>query len=105
VPLIDSSITSSFTISKEILGVNPHQRIIFASAYVKDTVTDSIMNLKQLKEYIQKPFGMQKLVDLIEDKRIHEELQKLNVTTSSKNLICSFLFIIKPSCFLFLLFF
>ena len=37
------------------------------------------MNLEQLKECIQKPFGMQKLVDLIEDKRIYEELQKLNV--------------------------
>ena len=34
---------------------------------------------------------MQKLVDMIEDKRIYEELQKLNVATSSKNLICSFL--------------
>jgi CheY-like chemotaxis protein len=66
-------------VAKEILAVNPHQRIIFASAYVKDTVNDSIMNLKQLKECIQKPFGMQKLVDLIEDKRIYEELQKLNV--------------------------
>ena len=36
-------------VAKEILAVNPHQRIIFASAYVKDTVTDSIMNLKQSK--------------------------------------------------------
>jgi CheY-like chemotaxis protein len=66
-------------VAKEILAVNPHQRIIFASAYVRDTVNDSIMNLKQLKECIQKPFGMQKLVDLIEDKRIYEELLKLNV--------------------------
>jgi CheY-like chemotaxis protein len=66
-------------VAKEILAVNPHQRIIFASAYVKDTVTDSIMNLKQLKECIQKPFGIQELVDLIEDKRIYEELQRHNV--------------------------
>jgi CheY-like chemotaxis protein len=66
-------------VAKEILAVNPHQRIIFASAYVKDTVTDSIINLKQLKECIQKPFGMQELVDLIEDKRIYEELQRHNV--------------------------
>ena len=66
-------------VAKEILAVNPHQRIIFASAYVKDTATDSIMNLKQLKECIQKPFGIQELVDLIEDKRIYEELQRHNV--------------------------
>ena len=29
-------------VAKEILAVNPHQRIIFASAYVKETLTDSI---------------------------------------------------------------
>jgi two-component SAPR family response regulator len=33
-------------VAKEILAVNPHQRVIFASAYVKDTVIDSIKNLK-----------------------------------------------------------
>jgi response regulator RpfG family c-di-GMP phosphodiesterase len=66
-------------VAKEILAVNPHQRIIFASAYVKDTVIDKIKNLKHLKESIQKPFGMQKLIDLIEDKKIYEELQRLNV--------------------------
>ena len=66
-------------VAKEILAVNPHQRIIFASAYVKDTVIDTIRNLKHLKESIQKPFGMQKLIDLIEDKKIYEELQRLDV--------------------------
>ena len=66
-------------VAKEILAVNPHQRIIFASAYVKDTVIDKIKNLKHFKESIQKPFGMQKLIDLIEDKKIYEELQRLNV--------------------------
>jgi CheY-like chemotaxis protein len=67
-------------VAKEILAVNPHQRIIFASAYVKDTVIDSIKNLKQVTiESIQKPFEIQKLIDLLEDKRIYEELQKLNV--------------------------
>lgn len=70
---------SGIEVAKEILAVNPHQRIIFASAYIKDTVIDSIKNLKQLTESIQKPFGIQKLVDLIEDKRIYEELQRLNV--------------------------
>jgi CheY-like chemotaxis protein len=66
-------------VAKEILAVNPHQRIIFASAYVKDTVIDNIKDLKHLKESIQKPFRMQKLIDLIEDKKIYEELQRLNV--------------------------
>ena len=29
-------------VAKEILAVNPHQRIVFASAYVKETLVDSI---------------------------------------------------------------
>jgi DNA-binding NtrC family response regulator len=66
--------------AKEILAVNPHQRIIFASAYIKDTVVDKIKNLKQVMiESIQKPFEIQKLIDLVEDKAIYEELKKLGV--------------------------
>jgi CheY-like chemotaxis protein len=66
--------------AKEILAVNPHQRIIFASAYVKDIVIDKIRNVKQvMMESIQKPFEIQKLIDLIEDKAIYEGLKELNV--------------------------
>src|ERR687885_2119576 len=35
-------------VAKEILAVNPHQRIIFASAYVKETLLDTIKSLKQI---------------------------------------------------------
>lgn len=66
-------------VAKEILAVNPHQRIIFASAYIKDSIVDLVRNLKRHIESIQKPFGMQKLVDLIEDKEIYHKLQKFNV--------------------------
>ena len=42
-------------VAKEILAVNPHQRIIFASAYIKDTVIDSIKNLRHvMMESVQK---------------------------------------------------
>ena len=44
-------------VAKEILAVNPHQRIIFASAYVKETLEDSIKQLNQPVELLQKPFG------------------------------------------------
>jgi CheY-like chemotaxis protein len=37
-------------VAKEILAVNPHQRIVFASAYVKETLIHSINHLKQLVE-------------------------------------------------------
>jgi DNA-binding NtrC family response regulator len=67
-------------VAKEILAVNPHQRIIFASAYIKDTVIDSIKNLKQVgTESVQKPFEIKRLIDLVEDKMVYEELKKLGV--------------------------
>ncbi|MDF3032954.1 MAG: putative signal transduction response regulator, receiver domain protein, partial [Nitrososphaeraceae archaeon] len=66
-------------VAKEILAVNPHQRIIFASAYVKETLVDSIKELNQVVELMQKPFGEDALIDTIEDKGIYSELQKLNV--------------------------
>jgi CheY-like chemotaxis protein len=66
-------------VAKEILAINPHQRIIFASAYVKETLIDSIQQLNQVVELLQKPFGENELIDTIEDKEIYSELQKLNV--------------------------
>jgi DNA-binding NtrC family response regulator len=67
-------------VAKEILAVNPHQRIIFASAYIKDTVIDSIKNFSQVvTESVQKPFEIKRLIDLVEDKMIYQELRKMNV--------------------------
>lgn len=66
-------------VAREILAVNPHQRIIFASAYIKETLIDSINQLNQIVEIIQKPFEIKVLIDTIEDKHTYSELQKLNV--------------------------
>ncbi len=66
-------------VAKDILNMCPKQRIIFASAYVQETLSDSIKNLKQIVELLQKPFGLQALIDTIEDKEIYQELEKLNV--------------------------
>ena len=66
-------------VAKEILAMCPKQRIIFASAYVQETLADSITNLKQIVELLQKPFGLQALIDTIEDKEIYQDLEKLNV--------------------------
>ncbi|MGC1932441.1 MAG: response regulator [Candidatus Nitrosopolaris sp.] len=64
-------------VAKEILAVNQHQRIIFASAYVKETLLDSVKQLKQSVELLQKPFGQDTLVYTIEKKEIYSELQEL----------------------------
>jgi len=68
-------------VAKEILAVNPHERIIFASAYVKETLVDSIKQLNKVTELMQKPFDQQALIDTIEDKEIYSELEKLNINT------------------------
>ena len=66
-------------VAKEILAVNPHQRIIFASAYVKETLQELIKQLHQIVELMQKPFSIDKLIDTIEDRDVCNELKKLNV--------------------------
>ena len=66
-------------VAKEILALVPKQRIIFASAYVENTLKDSIKNLKQIVETMQKPFALQALIDTLEDKEIYQALEKLNV--------------------------
>jgi CheY-like chemotaxis protein len=66
-------------VAKEILEINPHQRIIFASAYVEETLQESVLQLNQVVELMQKPFKLSRLVDTVEDKEVYEELKKLNV--------------------------
>lgn len=66
-------------VAKEILELNPRQRIIFASAYVKETLEDSVKQLKQVVELMQKPFEADTLADTIEDKVAYEVLKTLIV--------------------------
>ncbi|WP_299293173.1 response regulator [Nitrosopumilus sp.] len=66
-------------IASEILEKYPKQRILFASAYVEDTLRESIKTLKQVVELLQKPFSLQSLLSVIEDTSVYEELEKLNV--------------------------
>jgi CheY-like chemotaxis protein len=68
-------------VAKEILAVNPRQRIVFSSGHVKKTLLDSIRELNQPLEVLSKPFGTQTLIDAIEDKEIYAELQKLRLNT------------------------
>lgn len=65
--------------AKAILAVNPHQRIIFASAYVATTLDDSVKQLRAVVELLQKPFDLEVMVDIVEDKSVYEELKKINV--------------------------
>jgi CheY-like chemotaxis protein len=66
-------------VAKSILKVNPRQRIVFASAFVKDTLVESVKKLDRVVELIQKPFELKTLVDTIEDAETYAKLQQFNV--------------------------
>jgi len=70
-------------VAKEIISFNPSQRIIIASAYVQDTVVDSVKLFGKIVEVIKKPFPISELVDQIENKKIFSELEKLNVNINN----------------------
>jgi CheY-like chemotaxis protein len=64
-------------VAKEIFSVRPKQRVIFASAYVKSTLEESLKELEQIVEVMQKPFNVSSLIDTIEDKQISEGMNML----------------------------
>jgi CheY-like chemotaxis protein len=66
-------------VAREILAVNPHQRIIFASAYVRDILMEAVRKLKQLVELVQKPFNERQFIEMLEDEEVYRELKKFDV--------------------------
>jgi len=68
-------------VGKEILAVNPRQRIIFASAFLLplDTLIEPMQGIRQEVEILRKPFVKQIQVDKVEDKEIYSELGKFKV--------------------------
>jgi DNA-binding response OmpR family regulator len=66
-------------VAKEIFDLNHEQRIVFVSAYVRDTLEDSVKQLKRVVELIQKPFDIDVFIDTIEDIEVYEGLKNLVV--------------------------
>ncbi len=64
--------------AEEILKVRPDQRIIFASAYARDTLIETIHELHFVAELLQKPFDLRVLIKTIEDTDLASQLQFLN---------------------------
>jgi CheY-like chemotaxis protein len=64
-------------VAREILELNPDQRIIFASAYVKETLEESVKQLRKVVELLQKPFELDVLIETVEDVAVYAELKKL----------------------------
>jgi CheY-like chemotaxis protein len=63
-------------VAKEIVSVNPHQRIIIASAYSSEIFDEAADTFNLPLETLQKPFWNQTLIDLLEDTRIYEKLME-----------------------------
>ncbi|HZA08247.1 MAG TPA: response regulator [Nitrososphaeraceae archaeon] len=51
---------------KDILALNPHQRVILASSYFDYMSIDQINSLRQIVELIKKPFTNETLIQTIE---------------------------------------
>jgi DNA-binding NtrC family response regulator len=65
-------------VAKEIIKINPIQRIIIASAHPRETLFYFMKDLGQLVELVQKPFNLDTLIDAIEINQFYSELQRLN---------------------------
>ena len=66
-------------VAKEIIMNNCHQRIIFASAYVGDTLSKSIKKLKIPVEFLEKPVSNKVLVDTIEHRKVYQQLRNRHI--------------------------
>jgi CheY-like chemotaxis protein len=66
-------------VAKEILSINPHQRIIFASSYVNDDLKELAKCLGYTVEFLQKPFSLSQLINILEDNKLYSELQNFNI--------------------------
>ena len=81
--------TNGIEVAREIIKINPKQRIIIASAYPRETLFDSMKELGHLVELVQKPINLATLIEATENKQFYSELQRLNQdpVTQESNLI------------------
>ncbi len=66
-------------VAKEILAVNPRQRIIFASAYLDESKIET--ELTSDVKLLSKPLTNELLINAIEDQYIFLELEKMGINT------------------------
>ena len=65
--------------AKAILDVCPSQRVVFASAYTVQTLTEAVKNLHKVVELLQKHFDLEYFIDAVEDKALYEQIERLNI--------------------------
>ena len=70
----------------EILKINPNQRIIFASGYIEDMVLDSLTEINKAIEVIKKPFSIEALDDMINNKTLLNKFEEINSNQREENI-------------------
>ena len=65
-----------FEVAKEILTINPHQRIIIASAYNKEIFEEAADYFSLPFEVLQKPFRRDTFIATVEDTALYDKLKK-----------------------------
>jgi len=64
--------------AKEILKLNPNQRIIFASGYIQKILSESITQINKAIEVIEKPFSIEALNNMITKKTLLDKFEEIN---------------------------
>ena len=70
----------------EILDVNPHQKIIFASGYLEKTLLEVLTKLNKAIAVIEKPFSLDVLDYMINNSEIFERLEKININQQERDI-------------------
>jgi CheY-like chemotaxis protein len=79
----DSCGTGGIEVAKEILAVNPRQRIVLiVLAEIYESIAKSSEEVKSSLVILRKPVANDRLIDIIELKEVYSELQKMNVDTN-----------------------
>jgi DNA-binding NtrC family response regulator len=65
-----------FEVAKEIISINPHQRIIIASAYSKDIFNEVAYYVGLHLEIHQKPFSGNTLLNMLVHTILYEKMKK-----------------------------
>lgn len=71
--------------AKKILEIRNKQRLIFVTAYARETMRTSVEKLQQVVSIIQKPFEPHVLVSVIEDMAAVKELGEINKMLATLN--------------------
>ncbi len=70
--------------AKRILALRPEQYIIFITAFVRETLRACVRELGKVVCIFEKPFAPLKLVDLLEDDFMFDEMKSLNKSVMGK---------------------